>query len=175
MPRMLTFVMLLAMTFLICTFGVTAARSTIDWVPAASRSSPLSTLIVTPTSSARCSRRWAVTTMSPRAVPDAFASGASGPVCCAEAVVAKTELVIAKASHPAPRNWSLNMNFLPLEVDIWIAFECLGLRPGIGALAVPQARPHDRLRSEEHTSELQSLMRISYAVFCLKKKKIIEQ
>src|SRR3546814_9842191 len=29
----------------------------------------------------------------------------------------------------------------------------------------------DWLRSEEHTSELQSLMRISYAVFCLKKKK----
>src|SRR3546814_10286686 len=28
----------------------------------------------------------------------------------------------------------------------------------------------DQLRSEEHTSELQSLMRISYAVFCLKKK-----
>src|SRR3546814_10300772 len=31
-------------------------------------------------------------------------------------------------------------------------------------------REHPRLRSEEHTSELQSLMRISYAVFCLKKK-----
>src|SRR3546814_14346806 len=34
--------------------------------------------------------------------------------------------------------------------------------------------PHellDEVRSEEHTSELQSLMRISYAVFCLKKKK----
>src|SRR3546814_9233823 len=30
-------------------------------------------------------------------------------------------------------------------------------------------------RSEEHTSELQSLMRISYAVFCLKKKKIRNQ
>src|SRR3546814_3812027 len=30
-------------------------------------------------------------------------------------------------------------------------------------------------RSEEHTSELQSLMRISYAVFCLKKKKIQTQ
>src|SRR3546814_3492844 len=29
----------------------------------------------------------------------------------------------------------------------------------------------DQRRSEEHTSELQSLMRISYAVFCLKKKK----
>src|SRR3546814_10027286 len=32
-----------------------------------------------------------------------------------------------------------------------------------------QKRRRDRLRSEEHTSELQSLMRISYAVFCLKK------
>src|SRR3546814_6087648 len=31
--------------------------------------------------------------------------------------------------------------------------------------------PYYRNRSEEHTSELQSLMRISYAVFCLKKKK----
>src|SRR3546814_4758113 len=30
---------------------------------------------------------------------------------------------------------------------------------------------YHRRRSEEHTSELQSLMRISYAVFCLKKKK----
>src|SRR3546814_10249636 len=34
-----------------------------------------------------------------------------------------------------------------------------------------QRRAADLLRSEEHTSELQSLMRISYAVFCLKKKK----
>src|SRR3546814_8159890 len=34
------------------------------------------------------------------------------------------------------------------------------------------SEPSDRVvRSEEHTSELQSLMRISYAVFCLKKKK----
>src|SRR3546814_8918347 len=32
-------------------------------------------------------------------------------------------------------------------------------------------RAMNRNRSEEHTSELQSLMRISYAVFCLKKKK----
>src|SRR3546814_4427675 len=34
------------------------------------------------------------------------------------------------------------------------------------------ARSFASARSEEHTSELQSLMRISYAVFCLKKKKI---
>src|SRR3546814_10217190 len=37
------------------------------------------------------------------------------------------------------------------------------VRKGLGGL--------ECLRSEEHTSELQSLMRISYAVFCLKKKK----
>src|SRR3546814_5294235 len=37
--------------------------------------------------------------------------------------------------------------------------------------AIP-AVPENRRRSEEHTSELQSLMRISYAVFCLKKKTI---
>src|SRR3546814_1858281 len=36
---------------------------------------------------------------------------------------------------------------------------------GAAMVAAPSAR-----RSEEHTSELQSLMRISYAVFCLKKK-----
>src|SRR3546814_10342186 len=36
---------------------------------------------------------------------------------------------------------------------------------------LPSAIPiHKSIRSEEHTSELQSLMRISYAVFCLKKK-----
>src|SRR3546814_1473431 len=34
------------------------------------------------------------------------------------------------------------------------------------------SRASSSRRSEEHTSELQSLMRISYAVFCLKKKKI---
>src|SRR3546814_2493376 len=34
-----------------------------------------------------------------------------------------------------------------------------------------QRRPPIAMRSEEHTSDLQSLMRISYAVFCLKKKK----
>src|SRR3546814_3083632 len=42
------------------------------------------------------------------------------------------------------------------------------LQPGI---AHPAAQILEFGRSEEHTSELQSLMRISYAVFCLKKKK----
>src|SRR3546814_6135518 len=49
--------------------------------------------------------------------------------------------------------------------------------------ANPKTLPHyvrtaidgESLRSEEHTSELQSLMRISYAVFCLKKKRHISK
>src|SRR3546814_3135234 len=42
---------------------------------------------------------------------------------------------------------------------------------GISLFLVPKVMVNDdgSLRSEEHTSELQSLMRISYAVFCLKK------
>src|SRR3546814_2494004 len=48
--------------------------------------------------------------------------------------------------------------------DPVLAFRLGGERqPGLGAVAAS-------VRSEEHTSELQSLMRISYAVFCLKKK-----
>src|SRR3546814_6052192 len=61
----------------------------------------------------------------------------------------------------------------PCEMCYWqrwphaaaIAFALLAVlfRGGLGGRLL--------LRSEEHTSELQSLMRISYAVFCLKKKK----
>src|SRR3546814_4923525 len=57
----------------------------------------------------------------------------------------------------------------------WQQFqECakpLGVETHIGR-ELPEDRPQLRAqRSEEHTSELQSLMRNSYAVFCLKKKK----
>src|SRR3546814_2114549 len=43
--------------------------------------------------------------------------------------------------------------------------------PAGGGKEVAARMLHSWSRSEEHTSELQSLMRISYAVFCLKKKK----
>src|SRR3546814_3220743 len=43
----------------------------------------------------------------------------------------------------------------------------------LGAAADDLVAAGDDRRSEEHTSELQSLMRISYAVFCLKKKNIL--
>src|SRR3546814_3566107 len=49
---------------------------------------------------------------------------------------------------------------------------------GLGQHALAQFLFHDvafRMRSEEHTSELQSLLRISYAVFCLKKKNSLKK
>src|SRR3546814_4993415 len=49
------------------------------------------------------------------------------------------------------------------------------LRSGAGiSLQRPPPSRGRRVRSEEHTSELQSLMRISYAVLCLKKKKNLD-
>src|SRR3546814_5234764 len=50
-----------------------------------------------------------------------------------------------------------------------LAFERVGVDRG--AVRVEGDLESRAFRSEEHTSELQSLMRISYAVFCLKKKK----
>src|SRR3546814_2655647 len=52
---------------------------------------------------------------------------------------------------------------LPFIAAMWIG-EAIWLSLAVWGLAAVAAR------SEEHTSELQSLMRISYAVFCLKKK-----
>src|SRR3546814_1306241 len=72
------------------------------------------------------------------------------------------------------------------ELDAPLAAGGVELLDAVGpvALATQETRHHQlrggdhlldvEVRSEEHTSELQSLMRISYAVFCLKKKKKID-
>src|SRR3546814_2365990 len=66
-------------------------------------------------------------------------------------------------------------------IEIYPEIEChlllldrevdLSMREADLAIRFSPPRQADLVRSEEHTSELQSLMRISYAVFCLKKKK----
>src|SRR3546814_1896751 len=70
--------------------------------------------------------------------------------------------------------------FLPMAFALAIVGIVLLMEPDLGAFMVIVAIAvgilfiggiNGKLRSEEHTSELQSLMRISYAVFCLKKKK----
>src|SRR3546814_5793437 len=60
--------------------------------------------------------------------------------------------------------WLTLLQFSDLMLDILLGFLALYFVDVVGVTPVE--------RSEEHTSELQSLMRISYAVFCLKKKKI---
>src|SRR3546814_10761926 len=83
--------------------------------------------------------------------------------------------------HAAPRAWdflSLALAVVTADVAVWRSESADGWTREIDlsiAVADPdfwngQAAPLEAARSEEHTSELQSLMRISYAVFCLKKK-----
>src|SRR3546814_6411653 len=59
------------------------------------------------------------------------------------------------------------------DFRLWVRTACARIDAGLGAIqAALLARADEHAgRSEEHTSELQSLMRTSYAVFCLKKKK----
>src|SRR3546814_4780696 len=68
--------------------------------------------------------------------------------------------------HVVPRGWA-GPSLLAM-----VLFEKFGQHQPLNRQAERYAREvsGDLRRSEEHTSELQSLMRISYAVFCLKKK-----
>src|SRR3546814_1503434 len=59
---------------------------------------------------------------------------------------------------------------LPIQARPLQALVSEPVKPVIDTVVMSNA-VHMYIRSEEHTSELQSLMRISYAVFCLKKKK----
>src|SRR3546814_2031331 len=76
---------------------------------------------------------------------------------------------LAIVAHPARR-----------IVKYWLSIESVKILKAIDFVPVPRCLRGQgqafgqidvEVRSEEHTSELQSLMRISYAVFCLKKKK----
>src|SRR3546814_8389444 len=65
-------------------------------------------------------------------------------------------------------------NFTPFSRMIFVASRLSPTSRAIPLIAViVRCGPNPVARSEEHTSELQSLMRISYAVFCLKKTKKI--
>src|SRR3546814_9230181 len=57
----------------------------------------------------------------------------------------------------------------PVDPLFPLMLECAHQQPAERRMDMGGGRGADNWRSEEHTSELQSLMRISYAVFCLKK------
>src|SRR3546814_20307156 len=83
---------------------------------------------------------------------------------------------ITSVSQPVVEQYLRGLSpgdFPPLTVDMKSRF--VGLSAAMvgykGGFSVGRVKERHCRRSEEHTSELQSLMRISYAVFCLKKKK----
>src|SRR3546814_8591476 len=75
--------------------------------------------------------------------------------------------------EPYPSTEARLAGLSPIASDAHAIVEAFKARGSAlkSAANVDDVAPKWLLRSEEHTSELQSLMRISYAVFCLKKKK----
>src|SRR3546814_4936829 len=77
---------------------------------------------------------------------------------------------VAERCHPF-REGGVVLFFLGVETGVFQQHHAAGLQLADCLLChVADAVVRKGNRSEEHTSELQSLMRISYAVFCLKKK-----
>src|SRR3546814_2491649 len=70
---------------------------------------------------------------------------------------------------------AIGMSLLPEEFPVVLAiFMAMGAwRIAQVGVLTRRASAIESMRSEEHTSELQSLMRTSYAVFCLQKKQIM--
>src|SRR3546814_4374057 len=107
----------------------------------------------------RCARRRAIAVSSDR----------SGEGSNAEAVdVSRKEALGARLSRLD--RWGIVISSACLAHCLALPF-VIALLPAIASSLPPDSWIHPvliGLRSEEHTSELQSLMRISYAVFCLK-------
>src|SRR3546814_6660853 len=74
--------------------------------------------------------------------------------------------------HLNPGDSSVRLRPCLAHLRLRLIESCIQAPPSFD-LALGRRVVRTTLRSEEHTSELQSLMRISYAVFCLKKKKNI--
>src|SRR3546814_7526690 len=76
-------------------------------------------------------------------------------------VIVGDKSLVSLVAHELAHSWSGNLVTFSTSRDAWL---------NEGLTSYVENRIVEALRSEEHTSELQSLMRISYAVFCLKKK-----
>src|SRR3546814_3184805 len=108
-----------------------------------------------------------------RSLPVVASSSTRGVIC--------HETPHLSLHHPHTLSWpplstiAFHSRSVSSCVSVWTMKEKASLCLKIGGPFNPThgvpSRANSTVRSEEHTSELQSLMRISYAVFCLKKKK----
>src|SRR3546814_6176421 len=93
-----------------------------------------------------------------------------GPASAAKEVIGKVNRMHGKVKGETPAGDKYRA-MDPLLLDWVAATASYGFLMAYDRFVHPVSEADkDRFRSEEHTSELQSLMRISYAVFCLKKK-----
>src|SRR3546814_9307168 len=90
-----------------------------------------------------------------------------------DAQVARTrQRPVASGRVSVKKAWAWLITLCLVGLVVLLQLPLLAQAIALGSLALVAAYPFmKRIRSEEHTSELQSIMRISYAVFCLKKKK----
>src|SRR3546814_2473562 len=104
------------------------------------------------------------------------------PIAEDTGLIADLSLSIMRQAFEEVKNWdpslTLSVNISPGQLkDPWLSQKILkllvetGFPPNRLEVEITESSLFEN-RSEEHTSELQSLMRNSYAVFCLKKKKI---
>src|SRR3546814_8508624 len=109
----------------------------------------------------------------------------SSDVCSSDLFHVSTVLIQSSGGGlVAPRrNADRSRNFVPWSLGRSACMESRSSASSVGTASMGSVTPSRCTvtrspgpvrRSEEHTSELQSLMRISYAVFCLKKKKKIK-
>src|SRR3546814_1400029 len=98
----------------------------------------------------------------------------SSDVCSSDLIARETDFESDSAQAAALKELLSETKFLANELESAQTAEALREIPDSYADLTKSLSSVDRQlrahRSEEHTSELQSLMRISYAVFCLKKK-----
>src|SRR3546814_8711406 len=84
--------------------------------------------------------------------------------------------VFPTRSHTVAAQGGISASLGNMSEDHWLwhMYDTIKGSDWLGDQDAIQYMTREAIRSEEHTSELQSLMRISYAVFCLKKKKMTQ-
>src|SRR3546814_1605076 len=104
-----------------------------------------------------------MSTLSAWYKPDVAEAGCdeAGRGCLAGPVVAAAVVLPSDFEHPLLNDSKQLSEDTRYRLREFIKEHAIGWAVGFVS--------HEEIRSEEHTSELQSLMRISYAVFCLKK------